>query len=326
MTTSIALGRAASCLSQFASGLCLTLVASAFLFAADAQAQTQTQTQAAPAAVAEPAPRAPGQGPALWVIRDADSTVYLFGAVHLLRPGAAWGSDKVDAAFDSASDVWFEVVNPDDQTAMMTAIRDHGLSPERPLSSRLTGTEKARLDAAVRAMGMDPAQIDPMRPWFAAMLVGVTPLTTAGYDPSAGVELNLRARATAAGKTLHGFETLDQQLAGLAGMTDEGETTYLRHYLAHSDEAVSEMDRLVAGWAVGDLEAVSAYARANGRDISDETHEIFMARRNADWAGQIETLMAGSGTAFIAVGAAHLVGEDSVQALLADKGIHAVLQ
>ena len=324
MTTSIALGRAASCLSQFASGLCLTLAASAFLFAADAQARPQTQ--AAPAAVTAPAPRAPGEGPALWVIRDADSTVYLFGAVHLLRPGAAWGSDKVDAAFDSASDVWFEVVNPDDQTAMMTAIRDHGLSPERPLSSRLTEPEKARLDAAVRAMGMDPAQIDPMRPWFAAMLVGVTPLTTAGYDPTAGVELNLRARATAAGKTLHGFETLDQQLAGLAGMTDEGQTTYLRHYLAHSDEAVSEMDRLVAGWTVGDLEAVSAYARANGRDISDETHEIFMARRNADWAGQIETLLAGSGTAFIAVGAAHLVGEDSVQALLADKGIQAVLQ
>ena len=324
MTTSIALGRAASCLSQFASGLCLTLAASAFLFAADAQAHTRTQ--AAPAAVTAPAPRAPGEGPALWVIRDADSTVYLFGAVHLLRPGAAWGSDKVDAAFDSASDVWFEVVNPDDQTAMMTAIRDHGLSPERPLSSRLTEPEKARLDAAVRAMGMDPAQIDPMRPWFAAMLVGVTPLTTAGYDPTAGVELNLRARATAAGKTLHGFETLDQQLAGLASMTDEGQTTYLRHYLAHSDEAVSEMDRLVAGWTVGDLEAVSAYARANGRDISDETHEIFMARRNADWAGQIETLLAGSGTAFIAVGAAHLVGDDSVQALLADKGIEAVLQ
>lgn len=325
MTTSTVLGRAASCLERFAGGLCLTLVASAFLYAAEAHAQEAPPP--APAAVASPtAPRAPGDGPPLWVIRDADSTVYLFGTVHLLRPGAAWGSDKVDAAFDSASDVWFEVVNPDDQTALMTAVRDHGLSPERPLSSRLTPDEKTRLDAAVRSMGMEPAQIDPMRPWFAAMIVGVTPLTGAGYDPAAGVEMNLRARALAAGKTLHGFETLSRQMAGLAGMSDEGQTTYLRHYLIHADEAVGEMDRLVAGWTAGDLEAISAYARANGRDISDEVHETFMASRNADWAGQIETLLKGSGTAFIAVGAAHLVGEDSVQALLAAKGIRAVRQ
>jgi len=324
MTTSTVLGRAASCLEHFAGGLCLTLVAAAFLNAAEAHAQEAPAP--APFAAVAPAPRAPGDGPPLWVIRDADSIVYLFGTVHLLRPGAAWGSDKVDAAFDSASDVWFEVVNPDDQTAMMTAIRDHGLSPQRPLSSRLTAEEKTRLDAAVRSMGMEPAQIDPMRPWFAAMMVGVAPLTAAGYDPAAGVELNLRARARAAGKTLHGLETLDQQLAGLAGMSDEGETAYLRYYLAHYDEVAGDMDRLVAGWTAGDLDAISAYARANGRDISDEVHETFMASRNADWAGQIQTVLAGSGTTFIAVGAAHLVGEDSVQALLAEKGIRAVQQ
>lgn len=39
MTASIALGRAASRLERFATGLCLTLVASAFLFAVEAQAR-----------------------------------------------------------------------------------------------------------------------------------------------------------------------------------------------------------------------------------------------------------------------------------------------
>ena len=325
MTTSTVLGRAASCLEHFAGGLCLTLVASAFLHAGSASAQ-EAPAAPAPVAAPAPAPRATGDGPPLWVIRDADSTIYLFGTMHMLRPGAAWGSDTVDAAFDSASQVWFEVADPNDQAALGRAIRDHGLSPERPLSSRLTADEKARFDAAVRSMGMNPAQIDPMRPWFAAMMVGVTPLTVAGYDPAAGVELNLRARALAAGKTVHGFETLDQQLAGLAGMSDEGETHYLRYYLAHYDEAAAEMDSAVAGWTAGDLEAIRVYARSNGRSISDEVHDAFLARRNADWAGQIETLLKGSGTAFIAVGAAHLVGEDSVQDLLAEKGIRTVRQ
>jgi hypothetical protein len=260
------------------------------------------------------------------VIRDADSTVYLFGTLHLLRPGAAWGSDKVDVAFDSASEVWFEVVNPDDQAVLMTAIQRDGMSPGNPLSSRLTADEKVRLDAAVQSIGMQPAQVDPMRPWFAAMIIGVTPLTAAGYDPAAGVELNLRSRALAAGKTLRGFETLDQQMTGLASMSEAGELTYLRHYLARYDNAAAEMDRAATGWMAGDLEAIAFYGRDNGRGISDEAHETFLAARNADWATQIETLLAGSGTAFIAVGAAHLVGEDSVQSLLAEKGIHTVLQ
>jgi uncharacterized protein YbaP (TraB family) len=318
MQLSTLLGRAAGGLGAFASGLCLTVAASAFLFAAEAQAQT-------PSAPAAPAPRAAGDGPPLWVIRDADSTIYLFGTVHLLRPGAAWGSDKVDAAFDAASEVWFEIADPDDQAALMPVIQQYGVSQEGPLSSRLDAEDRARLDAAVRAMGAEPAQIDPMRPWFAALMISMTPLVEAGFDPNAGVEMNLRSRALAAGKTIRGFETIDQQMRGLAQMSDAGQLTYLRHYLARYDYAVADLDRAVAGWTAGDMQAMAAYARENGRGISEETHQIFMARRNADWADQIETLLKGSGTAFIAVGAAHLAGDDSVQDLLARKGVAADL-
>lgn len=317
MQLSNLLGQVASGFGSFASGLCLTVAAGAFLYAAEAQAAEAPQAPAAPAA------RAAGDGPPLWVIRDADSTIYLFGTVHLLRPGTAWGSDKVDAAFDSASEVWFEIANPDDQAALMPVIQQYGVSQEGPLSSRLDAEDKARLDAAVRAMGTQPAQIDPMRPWFAALMIGMTPLVEAGFDPNAGVEMNLRSRALAAGKAIKGFETLDQQMRGLAQMSDAGQLIYLRHYLARQDRAVADLDRAVAGWTAGDMQAMAAYARENGRDISEETHQIFMARRNADWADQIETLLKGSGTAFIAVGAAHLAGDDSVQDLLARKGVAA---
>ena len=85
-----------------------------------------------------------GEGPALWVIKDADSTLYLFGSVHVLRPTTGWASPRVNAAFDSATDVWFEITNPEDQAAMMPLIQQYGLSPQTPLSSRLTPEELAR--------------------------------------------------------------------------------------------------------------------------------------------------------------------------------------
>ena len=314
MNLQIALGRAASRLQSIGFGVAVGLAASVAFLAVDAHA---AETPAAPAPIA----RASGDGPALWVIRDADSTIYLYGAIHMLKDGTAWGSDKVDAAFDSASNVWFEVTNPDDQSALGPLFQQYAMSPDKPLSSWLTPQEQATLDTAVRAVGMSPAQIDPARPWFAALMIATGPLTAAGFAPENSVELNLRARALAAGKSIHGLETLDQQVGGLARMSDEGQMIYLRSYLSTYATAADQMQRAVAGWSTGDTTAMDRFAFENGRAISEEVHQIFLAKRNADWADQIESLLKGSGVSFIAVGAAHLAGDDSLQAQLAAKGI-----
>lgn len=318
MNLQIALGRAASRVQSIGTGMALGLAAWAAIFAGEAYAETPV----APAPIA----RASGDGPPLWVVRDADSTVYLFGTVHLLKPGTAWGSEKVDAAFDSATNVWFEVANPDDQAALVPVFQQYGLSPDRPLSSWLTADEQATLAKAAPAAGLTAQQIDPFRPWFAALMVATGPLTAAGYDPALGVEINLRARALAAGKPIHGLETIDQQIGALARMSDAGQMTYLRHYLKTYGTAAAELDHAVAGWIASDQAALSKYAHENGRAISEETHQIFMARRNADWADQIETLLKGSGTTFIAVGVGHLAGDDTVQDLLAARGISVIQQ
>jgi uncharacterized protein YbaP (TraB family) len=85
-------------------------------WAGKAHAQAAVAPAAAPAASARPAA---DPGPALWVIKDADSTIYLFGTIHVLRPTTAWESAKVTAAFNSASDIWFEISNPDDVAAII---------------------------------------------------------------------------------------------------------------------------------------------------------------------------------------------------------------
>ncbi len=109
-------------------------------------------------------------------------------------------------------------------------------------------------------------------------------------------------------------------------MSDEGQMTYLRRYLATYATAADQMERAVAGWSSGDAAAMDRFAFENGRAISEEVHQVFLARRNAAWADQIETLLKGSGVSFIAVGAAHLAGDDSLQQVLAAKGLTVVRQ
>jgi uncharacterized protein YbaP (TraB family) len=264
---------------------------------------------------------AAGGGPRLWVVRDADSTIYLFGAVHVLRPETTWRWAGVEAAFDSASDVWFEISNPDDQAAVLPLVQQHGLSPDRPLSSLLTPAEFADLGRAAGTMGLTAQQMDPFRPWLASLTLSVAPMIKAGYDPQSGVELVLKARAEAAGKRVHGFETIDKQVALLAGMSEADQLSFLRSTLEDMDDSTTELDRLVEAWSVGDVAAVERLGVREMRRDDETVYQTLLVRRNVDWAGQIEDILEGSGVAFIAVGAAHLVGPDSVQAQLARRGV-----
>ncbi|WP_292075994.1 MULTISPECIES: TraB/GumN family protein [Brevundimonas] len=279
---------------------------------ADALAQTTAPAAAAPIQ---------GQGPALWVIKDADSTLYMFGSVHVLRPTTGWASPRVEAAFDSASDIWFEISNPDDQAAIMPLIQQHGLSPETPLSSRLTSEEHAELDAAAKAMGASAAQLQPMKPWLAALSLSVAPLIKAGYDPKSGVELVLKARAEAAGKPIHGFETIDKQIGILAGLPDDVQLVFLRETLKDYENAAIKLDEMVEAWARGDVATLDRVTITEMKEASPTLYQAILVDRNTDWANQIQTLLEGSGTAFIAVGAAHLTGDDSVQAILQKRGV-----
>ena len=294
-------------------------LAAAVVSPAAAQVVTPPVADAAPAIRA--VPPAEGQGPALWVIKDADSTLYLFGTVHLLRPTTAWGTDRIDAAFDSADKLVLEISNPDDQAAVIPLIQQHGLSPATPLSSLLTAEELAKLDAAGQTIGLSAAQLDPFRPWFAALTLSVAPLAKAGYDPASGVELILKARAEAAGKPVTGFETIDEQIRILAGFPQENQLDFLRSTLEDFDTATTDLDKLVEAWATGDVAAIETVGVDPMRESSEELYQALLVRRNTNWADQIQTELAGSGTVFIAVGAAHLAGDDSVQEILERRGV-----
>lgn len=296
-------------------GLCAALAAGF-----PSQALAQAANTAAPVALAS-VPSATGAGPALWVVKDEDSTLYLFGTVHVLRPDTAWGSAKVDAALASAENVIFEISNPDDQAAILPLVQSQGISPDRPLSGLLNAEEIAKLDEAAKSIGASAAQMDPLRPWLAALSIAMAPLEKAGYDPKSGVELVLKARAEAAGKPVTGLETLDKQVAILAGLSEDTQLAFLRSALEDYEQAATELDRMVAAWSNGDVETLEDIAVNDLREASDEIYQALLVKRNTDWADQIQALLAGSGTTFIAVGAAHLAGDDSVQEILEDRGV-----
>lgn len=288
---------------------------SALLLAPSAMAQAAA---AAPVAVtAAPA----GSGPGLWVVRDADSTIYLFGTVHVLKPETPWGTARVDQAFASADEYWFEIADLTDQTGVMPVIQAKGVSPDRPLSSLLTAEEMTDLDAAARTVGATAAQLDPLRPWLASLQLALASIQKAGYVAANGGDQVLHARAAATGKPIKGFETAPQQIGFIADMSEDAQLAMLRSGLKEFDTAEVVLGQMVAAWSTGDVEGLDALIGQEMKAESPELYAVMLTRRNTNWADQIQTLLAGSGTAFISVGAGHLAGSDSLQAQLEQRGV-----
>lgn len=258
--------------------------------------------------------------PALWVVRDKDSTLYLLGTVHVLKPDTVWRTPAIDKALAEADELWIEV-DTDDTAAMAPLVRKYGLDPANPLSSKLTPEQKARLDAAAVSMGATGAAFEPLRPWLAGLQLSIGPLMKAGYDPASGVEAKLKAAAREAGKPIRTLESLEQQIGFFGDLPPAVEMAFLLSALDEMDSGPAMLDALVAAWSAGDVQALNDLMVVEMAADYPELYEALLVRRNRDWAGQIQTMLAGDGVSVIAVGAAHLVGDDSVQALLEKRGL-----
>lgn len=270
---------------------------------------------------AAPAAATTDADPALWVAKDDDTTVYLFGTVHVLKPGLSWFDDAVKTAFDGADQVVMEIVQPDDQAAIQALILEKGMSPDGPtLTEKLPAEARDDYAKVMAANGLPATAFDRMDPWLAAVTLTMVSLTKLGYQPDNGPEKVLTAAAEKAGKPVVGLETVEQQFGYLDGLSNDAQLAMLTSTIDETEDAGTMFAGMVADWSKGDDKALAELMN-EGFEESPELRRVMLTERNARWADWIDARMDKPGTIFIAVGAGHLAGPDSVQADLAKHGI-----
>lgn len=265
-----------------------------------------------------PAPATTEASPALWVVKDDDTTIYLFGTVHVLRPGLSWFDDAVRKAFDDSDEVVLELVMPE-ASAMQAAVMKHAVNASgTPLSQQVPADKREAYTQALAKLGMPATALDTFQPWFAATQMSVLTLTSSGYDGNSGAEKVITQAAAEAGKPVSGLETVDEQLGFFSGLSSESQIALLASTIDELPNATKLTDDMVAKWAAGDPQGLGELMNESLRE-TPELSKVLLADRNARWAEWIEARMARPGTVFIAVGAGHLAGNDSVQAMLAQR-------
>ncbi|WP_282947742.1 MULTISPECIES: TraB/GumN family protein [unclassified Sphingopyxis] len=261
--------------------------------------------------------------PALWAVKDADTTVYLFGTVHVLKPGLSWFDGAVQKAFDKSDELVLELVLPDDQAEVAKATLPMAMDQSgKPLPQKLDPETLAAYQATLTGLGLPANAFDAFEPWFAGVTLSVLPLTKHGYDPNQGVEKQLTAKAKAGAKPISGFETLTEQLGFFDTLPEVEQVSFLKSVVKDIDKLGPQLDKMVLLWGKGDPDGL-AVTMNESMEATPELAKTLLFDRNARWADQIKTRMDKPGTVFVAVGAGHLAGEKSVQDYLAERGLKA---
>ena len=259
--------------------------------------------------------------PALWVVKDADTTIYLFGSVHILKPGLVWFDDGVKTAFDASDQLVLELVElPAAEVQAMFgkfAMDQKG----KALRSKMNDADRAVYEAAMGKLGIPAAAFDPFEPWAAAMTLSLLAMQKSGFDPNSGVEKQLTAAANITKKPIAGLETMEFQLGVFDTLAETEQVQFLVETAKDIDDAGATMDKMVDLWAAPDPEKLGALM--NEEMTSRVLFDALLTKRNANWAKWISARMAKPGVTFIAVGAGHLAGPTSVQALLPAYGLNA---
>lgn len=259
--------------------------------------------------------------PALWVVSDAHTTIYLFGTIHLLPENYQWRSAKLDEAVGRSRQLVVEtIVDEKNPAKLMQALTSLAFSPGLPpLAARVPQQKRAALAEAVRKSGFPPQALDRMETWAAAFILLGNQFRDMGLKGNQGVEIVLRNAFTGQGKPIGELESNLQQLSFFDKLPEDAQRQLLEGAIDQSSETRDEFNAMLSAWVHGDVKAI---ARSFNHDLaaSPELQRVLLKNRNANWSKWIEQRMSQPGAIMVAVGAGHLAGKDSVIDMLERDG------
>ena len=260
--------------------------------------------------------------PALWEVADADTTIYIFGTIHLLPENVEWRTTKFDQAVQGSKQLIVEtIVDPKDPSKIMAAMASLAFNTPNipPLMDRVPAAKRPALAAAIKKSGFPPQAFDKMETWAAAFILLGNQYRDMKLKSDEGVEAILRNTFTTEGKPIGELETNLEQFGFFDRLPEKAQEALLEGALDDSKSADEEFSGMLKAWSKGDVQGI---ARTFDRDLagSPELAQALIHQRNANWSKWIEQRMAKPGAVLIAVGAGHLAGKDSVIAMLEKDG------
>jgi uncharacterized protein YbaP (TraB family) len=251
--------------------------------------------------------------PALWEVSDPDTTIYLFGTIHLLPEELKWRTPAFNEAVNQAQQLVVETI-VDQQNPQSIAAAEMQLGFKQglpPITQRVPPAQVAKLRAAIAKTGAPEKAFDQMKTWLAAITLLSVQFKDMGLKGKNGPEEILRQQFLSSQKPIGELETNIEQFTYFDRMSEKAQRELLRGALEPQQSTDKEFGGMLSSWSKGDVNGIAVTFNKE-LSQSPEIRNLLLQQRNANWAKWIENRMAAPGTILVAVGAGHLAGKDSV--------------
>lgn len=267
----------------------------------------------------------PAPGPALWKVEGGQAELYLLGTFHLLPSELTWKNKPIVSAMAASQTLVLEA-DTSNEAEIGALIQKYAFNPEgKTLRSYFTDEEAERVDTALRPWGMSVDGAARLKPWFVSLQVGLTAMFSLGYDPESGVE---QALLSVAAENTMSLDYLETGEAGIRALADHPDRVQANILLASIDDLArieEMMDQMIDAWSQGDIATVAQILNASMMR-TPALSETVLYQRNRNWISPLETMLKSEGTYFVAVGAGHMAGRNSIIELLEARGYQLIRQ
>jgi uncharacterized protein YbaP (TraB family) len=258
----------------------------------------------------------------LWAIKAPSAPpTYLLGSLHMLSADYYPLSPVIERAF-AQSTVLIEEIDLDEVNNPMTTLQLLGkalLTDGRTLDQIIAPDLYKQVVVKAEAAGLPIAAIERMKPWMAAATLTTPSMQAAGFDPGLGIDKHFFDRAKQAGIERRALETVAYQFDRLDQLPPAQQEAFLRSVINDIDTQVSSVKTMADAWSRGDTKSLEQILLGAMRE-SPEIYERLLVERNRNWVAPVEVCIKQKQACFVVVGAAHLVGADSLVGLLQKKG------
>lgn len=260
--------------------------------------------------------------PALWRVADSDTEIHLFGTLHILSDGMEWLSPEARVAFMDSGALIVELSGEEiDRAGPLFTVA--GKLPEGQSLRKLVGNGIYNdVERLSRKLGLPANHFAENTPWFTGLSLTVIGLVKAGYNPASGADKFFIAQAEGMRKPVFGLETAAQQVALFQSLTVQQEKALLVDTLQQNAQLDVYYASMQGAWLSGNVAELD-HILNDALAIAPELREKMLSARNRDWADKLMQVLDRPGKFFVAVGAGHLTGDDSVIKLLEGMGVPA---
>lgn len=254
--------------------------------------------------------------PALWVVRDADTTLYLFGTIQPVKAGHRWFAGPLRKAFDASSELVLEKVEARRGEDLSALIETQSGKPPTPLSA----DTRARLAECLRQLRVPPEAPRKTSIWRLAMKLSAWSARHAGYPAGYGIERMLIAVADAHHISRVSLDAPLVYYGDYANLSPPAQEAMLRQALAMMPKTKANVEANTQAWEKGDAEGLARLVNAD-LAVSPELTKILLTDRDRRWTDWVAARMKRPGTVFVAIGAGHLAGPAGMLAEIGKRGL-----